>query len=249
MITGASLVRGREAVLAATSGHPYARLTTGGDGAVTGYLLNGTTVWTGPGPWGPVACALGDAEQAATVFAALADAGSLGGASWLHLPRASTTMLAALAAQLPFEHHDQWEFRWTSNPPPAEPGEERVIRLTNADHSEIVALIEEAFPDTTTRPGDPRIVRWFGIRAGERLVACGADRSNGGVGFLAGLTVATDLRGRGLGAALTAAMTRRLLADHDEVALGVITDNQSAVRLYERLGFTKTLARTSVRLG
>ncbi|HEX5596324.1 MAG TPA: GNAT family N-acetyltransferase [Micromonosporaceae bacterium] len=249
MINETTLIRGRAAVLAATSGHPYARLTTGGDGPVTGYLLNGTTIWTGPGPWGPIACALGDAERAATVFAALADTGDLGGASWLHLPRASMTALAALAAQLPVEYHDQWEFRWTSNPPPPQPGEEQVIQLTDADHSEIAALIEEAFPDTTTRPGDPRIVRWFGLRAGERLVACGADRSKGGVGFLAGLTVATDLRGRGLGAALTAAMTRRLLTDHAEVALGVITDNQSAVRLYERLGFTSTLTRTSVRLG
>lgn len=80
-------------------------------------------------------------------------------------------------------------------------------------------------------------------------MACGADRSQSDVGFLAGLTVAPDQRGRGLGAALTAGMTRALLARHDTVALGVYTDNVGAARLYRRLGFTNTLPLSSVRLG
>ncbi|MGC4770910.1 GNAT family N-acetyltransferase [Micromonospora sp. DT44] len=66
---------------------------------------------------------------------------------------------------------------------------------------------------------------------------------------MAGLTVAPDQRGRGLGAALTAGMTRALLSRHDTVALGVYPDNVGAVRLYRRLGFTGTLSRTSIRLG
>lgn len=141
MITGATLVSGREAVLAAVGHHPYARLTTGGDGQVTGYLLGGTTVWTGPGPWGPVACAVGDPERAAVVFAALASAGELGGATWLHLPRVP---VAALAPHLSVVRHDHWDFRWTSSPPPGQPDEDRVTQLTQADHDAINALIEEA---------------------------------------------------------------------------------------------------------
>ncbi|WP_231925469.1 GNAT family N-acetyltransferase [Micromonospora purpureochromogenes] len=86
------------------------------------------------------------------------------------------------------------------------------------------------------------------MRDGDRLVACGADRSRGDVGFLAGLTVAPDRRGRGLGAALTAGMARALAARYDHVALGVYTDNVGAIRLYRRLGFTGTLARSSVHL-
>lgn len=246
MITGATLVRGRDAILAAVGRHPYARLTTSRDGQVIGYLLGETTVWTGSGPWGPVACALGNAERAALVFAALDSAGELGGATWLHLPRVP---VAALAPHLSVVRHDHWDFRWTSSPPPRQPGEDRVTQLTHADHEAINALIEDAFPTTTTRPGDPRIGRWFGIRAGGRLVACGADRSRGGVGFLAGLTVATDMQGQGLGGALTAAMTRRLFADHDDVALGVMADHDRTIRLYERLGFTNSLARTSAALG
>ena len=54
--------------------------------------------------------------------------------------------------------------------------------------------------------------------------------------------------GQGLGAALTAAMTRVLLEEAEEVTLGVLTDNPRAIRLYERLGFTGSIPRTSVAL-
>ncbi len=89
---------------------------------------------------------------------------------------------------------------------------------------------------------------WWGIRDGGRLVACGADRGRGGVGLLAAITVARDRRGRGLGAALTAGMTRRLLGEYDVVALGVMTDNPAADRLYRGLGFTDSIPRTSLEL-
>ncbi|MDG4801578.1 GNAT family N-acetyltransferase [Micromonospora sp. WMMD980] len=79
--------------------------------------------------------------------------------------------------------------------------------------------------------------------------ACGADRSRGDIGFLAGLAVAPGHRGRGLGAALTAGMTRALFARYDHVALGVYPVNVGAIRLYRRLGFTGTAPRVTVRLG
>ena len=66
--------------------------------------------------------------------------------------------------------------------------------------------------------------------------------------FLAGLTVAPDQRGRGLGAGLTAGMSKALLARFDTVGLGVYPDNVGAVRLYRRLGFTNTHHVTSIRL-
>ena len=124
-----------------------------------------------------------------------------------------------------------------------------MVRLGVPDHPALAALIEDAFPTASSRPGDPAIVDWYGIHEGERLVACGADRSRSDVGFLAGLTVAPDRRGRGLGAALTAGMTRALLIRYDHVALGVYADNVGALRLYRRLGFTGALQRSSVWLG
>jgi ribosomal protein S18 acetylase RimI-like enzyme len=69
------------------------------------------------------------------------------------------------------------------------------------------------------------------------------------VGFLAGITVARACQGRGLGAALTAGMTRQLLRAYDVVALGVMSDNAPAIHLYRRLGFTSSLARSSLAIG
>ncbi|HEU4423731.1 MAG TPA: N-acetyltransferase [Pilimelia sp.] len=247
MIKHAALLAGRDAVLAATGHHPYVRLTTGGVGTVRGYVRDGVTAWTGPGPWGPVGCALGDADGAARLFAALAASGGLGGARWLHLPRATGSLLSR---HLPISHHDDWEFRWADQPPPRHPAEDRVVPLGPDDEPDVVALLDRAHASSTTRPGDPRVRAWYGIRASEgaRLLACGGDRSRGGVGFLAGLTVDGAAQGRGLGTALTAAMTRRLLSAYGCVALGVMADNRRAIGIYERLGFTAVIDRSSVSL-
>jgi hypothetical protein len=159
-----------------------------------------------------VACAIGDAELAAVLFAELDATQRLDWASWPHLPQVAGTVLAP---HLHVGQHDDWDFRWALTALPWQPGEYRVSRLTDADEGAITVLMISAFPASTTRPGDSRINQWYRIQAGKRLVACGADRSRGGVGFLAGITVARDTQGQGLGSALTAAMTRHLLTDHD----------------------------------
>ncbi|WP_446214530.1 GNAT family N-acetyltransferase [Micromonospora sp. IBSANI012] len=236
---------GCAALLAATDHHPYARHALWRGAEPRGWRRDGAVAWllaSGPGPAGG---AIGAPGPAVEVFTDLVAAGAVGAGQWLHLPRTSPE---ALAGRLTVARHDEWDFLWTTTAPPRQPEEDRVVRLGEADHPALSALIESSFPSTTSRPGDPRIVDWYGIRDGDRLVACGADRSRGDVGFLAGLTVAPDRRGRGLGAALTAGMTRALAARYDHVALGVYTDNVGAIRLYRRLGFTGTLARSSVHL-
>jgi ribosomal protein S18 acetylase RimI-like enzyme len=75
-----------------------------------------------------------------------------------------------------------------------------------------------------------------------------ADRSRGGTGFLAGIAVSRDHQGEGLGAAVTAAVTRRLFHGYAVVALGVMSDNIGAQHLYERLGFRQRIERTSILL-
>ncbi|MEU5788718.1 GNAT family N-acetyltransferase [Micromonospora purpureochromogenes] len=236
---------GRAALLAATDHHPYARHALWRGAEPRGWRRDGAVAWLLPSGPGPAGSAIGAPGPAVDVFADLAAAGAVGAGQWLHLPRTSPE---ALAGRLAVARHDEWDFLWTTTAPPRQPEEDRVVRLGEADHPALNALIEASFPSTTSRPGDPRIVDWYGIRDGDRLVACGADRSRGDVGFLAGLTVAPDRRGRGLGAALTAGMTRALAARHDHVALGVYTDNVGAIRLYRWLGFTGTLARSSVHL-
>jgi ribosomal protein S18 acetylase RimI-like enzyme len=236
---------GRAAVLAATADHPYTRLTTSG-GPVTGYRTGAAVAWLGPGPWGPLAAAVGDPDQAVQLLAGLIADGALTGVRWLHLPRVDGR---ALEPHLNPTAQDDWDFLWTLTPPAPLPGEERVVELDSRHDDALNGLLDDAHPSTTTRPGDQRIRRWYGIFQGGRLVACGADRSRGGVGFLAGLTVATAWQGRGLGGALTAAMTRQLFREYDVVALGVMCDNAPAIHLYRRLGFASRLARSSVSVG
>jgi len=141
---------------------------------------------------------------------------------------------------------DDWDFRWTSAAPPVRDGEERAAPIR--DDRAVEALLDAAFPETTSRPGDPRVRGWWGIRAGSRLVACAADRSRGGVGFLAAVAVDPAARGHGLGTALTAALTRHLIGEHGVCALGVMTHNIAAARLYESLGYASSLPRTSLGL-
>ncbi|WP_319463412.1 GNAT family N-acetyltransferase [Micromonospora sp. RTP1Z1] len=246
MITADQVLTGRDALLAATGHHPYARHALWRDHEARGWRRDGTVGWLLPPEQGPAGGAIGAPGPALDIFAGLVADGVLRPGQWLHLPRADR---GEVTARLTVARLDEWDFLWTTAAPPPQPEEERVVRLTEADHPALTELIEASFPTTTSRPGDPRIVDWYGIRDGDRLVACGADRSRGDIGFLAGLTVATDRRGRGLGAALTAGMTHALAARYGLVALGVYTDNVGAIRIYRRLGYTGSVARSSVHLG
>jgi ribosomal protein S18 acetylase RimI-like enzyme len=69
-----------------------------------------------------------------------------------------------------------------------------------------------------------------------------------GSAHLHGLGVRPGERGRGLGAALTAAAVRRLLADGgDWVSLGMWDDNDGARRIYQRLGLRTVHRLTTLR--
>ncbi|MBM6399407.1 GNAT family N-acetyltransferase [Phycicoccus sp. MQZ13P-5] len=129
---------------------------------------------------------------------------------------------------------------WTRTAPPAVPGEGRVVALHPADRAEATAFLEAHSPRTHGQPFARSGQLWLGVRDDDgSLLACGgSEPSEAGTPTLAGIAVATDRRRSGLGAAVTAALTRRGVEEAGACALGMFADNDSARRVYERLGFT-----------
>lgn len=237
------LALSRQTLLQQTDNHPYAALMAS-EPELTVYGRGDAFVWAAQGPFGPVTATFGGASEVLPLLADAQAAGVLAGPAWTHLPRASA---AAISEHIAATVQDDWDFLWTMGVPPFSRHEDRVELLTDADAAGIDAVLDDALPDSTTRPGDGRIRAWYGIRDGDRLVAVAADRSLGATGFLAGIAVAGGCQGQGLGAALTAAVTRLLLHEYAAVALGVLADNAVALRLYERLGYRHRIQLTSVR--
>jgi ribosomal protein S18 acetylase RimI-like enzyme len=237
-------VLSRRDLLERTGNHPYVTMMAA-DSAATVWQRGEAYVWLADGPWGPVIASLGSADDVLPLLADLRAAGSLAWTTWTHLPRVSAT---AIAEYVTATMQDDWDFLWTRTAPLGIPQEGRVERLGDRDAEAISAVLADAMPDSSTRPGDSRVRGWYGIREGDDLVAVAADRSRNDTGFLAAIAVRRTHQGRGFGAAVTSALTRSLLDEYAAVALGVMWDNSSAQRLYERLGYTNRIERTSVRL-
>jgi ribosomal protein S18 acetylase RimI-like enzyme len=155
-----------------------------------------------------------------------------------------------------------WEWMVTGTPPVAVAAEAHVVELDpRADAAAIRACLAEANPSTDADPvGDGE--RWWGVVASSGAVRTDAARLGGVIGaspragcrggrgsaHLHGLGVRPGERGRGLGAALTAAAVRALLADGaDWVSLGMWDDNDGARRIYHRLGLRTVHRLTTLR--
>ncbi|HVM26827.1 MAG TPA: GNAT family N-acetyltransferase, partial [Mycobacteriales bacterium] len=164
----------------------------------------------------------------------------------LTVPRGTTALVPAWVG---VEGATDWDFRWRSAPPPAQPGEERVVEVD--DERAVAALLSAASPRASALPGDAAVRRWWGVPGdGGELLACIGDTSAAtGVGHLSSVAVAGSARRRGLGSAVTAAATRALLARGcDVVTLGLYADNAVGRALYDRLGFADDHRFTSGRL-
>lgn len=167
---------------------------------------------------GPLRASLGAPDL--TVPAAAADVA--GGAAGLGLDPARTF---------------GWAWRHTTRPLPRVPGEERVVWDPPAD--DVARLLDEASPHAFVRPGSPWVRRWAGLRGEDgSLLVCGAVTEHApGVPHLAAIATHPAARGRGLGGALTAGMTRALLRRHAAVSLALWASNEAARRTYARIGF------------
>ncbi|HSP59420.1 MAG TPA: GNAT family N-acetyltransferase [Ornithinimicrobium sp.] len=144
-----------------------------------------------------------------------------------------------------------WDWMWSTSSPPADSRESELEVLDDGrDAEELSSFARVHNPRVWTEIGTGRVVRWVGRRdaAGRLTAVGGAEREAGGVPHLAGIVTATDLRGRGWGTVVTAALTRWALQEHGVCTLGVFADNRTALRVYRRLGYRTARAWHSRRL-
>ena len=238
----------RAALLAASGSDPFVRFELPVDGPPRAWALPGAWAFLRPRPPGLEGRTL-------TVLGEPAAVGALA-AGVLPLLRAQDAVgwvTQTRGAPLPAGAGggDDWDWSWTEVPPPPQPGEDDVQALPPAAAPEVLDLLRRASPRSSAAPGEPGVLAWVGVRDGSgRLVACAAHTENvPGVPHLASVATDPAVRGRGLGAAVTAALTRRLLAaGAPAVTLGMYADNDVARRLYGRLGFVRAHALSSRRL-
>jgi GNAT superfamily N-acetyltransferase len=133
-------------------------------------------------------------------------------------------------------------FGWmdTTGPVPAPvraPGASRW--LTEAEITEVSALLEAEHPGSWAQPGYSGVRRWAGLRDPDGVLqAVAADAwSVPEIGFIAGVATRARARGRGLGTTLCAFLTDELIKGRDRVALLVDDTNVAAIRTYEKLGY------------
>ena len=165
------------------------------------------------------------------------------GADGISLPRAAEGV-GGLLADVP----GRWEFMATTAPPP--PPAVDPEELGAGCREELVGFLERHNARTDGRPFARPGQRWVGVRDGDgRLLGTGCcEPEESGAPVLTGITVAAEARGRGLGRAITAELTRGAVAEHGWSTLGMYSDNDVARGLYHSLGYTTHAVWSSGRL-
>ena len=208
---------------------------------VQGWADGGAVAWLGIDAYEgtPYLSALGEPPAVAALIAELLP--ELPPRQRVTLPRGTPVHLPAWMS---IDGTD-WDFRWLDAPPPPQIGEDAVEEV--AEDEAVAALLAASSPTASALPGDPGVQRWVGVRDSGVLVACAADTSAAtGIGHLSSIAVHPSARGRGLGKAVTAALTRRFFAEGcDLVTLGMYADNAYGRAMYDALGFADTHPFTS----
>jgi ribosomal protein S18 acetylase RimI-like enzyme len=226
-------------------GNPLIALEGSADGARAAWSVPGGFAFAGPTYGGPGwwLTADGDAGTVrALVDAALADfEDELAG---LSVPRGVPIDQWDVVAG----EHGEWDLMRADAPPPVQPHEERVATLT--DLTALQEFLDEVSPTHSVRAADPDVQEWGGVVEDGALLAVGAlVRRPSGAAYLGSIATSEPARGRGLGGAVTARLTRRAFAAGAPwCILAHYHPNEPARRIYLRLGFRTTHQCTSAEL-
>ena len=127
-------------------------------------------------------------------------------------------------------------------------GEAAIHALGAAEAAAMVGLTDAAFPGFFRRE-TYRLGRYFGIYAGETLVAMAGERmALPGAIEISAVCTHPEHRGHGYAARLVRHVMRVHQAEGTQSFLHVSGSNESAIVLYERLGFTKLRSITLHKL-
>jgi GNAT superfamily N-acetyltransferase len=173
---------------------------------------------------------------AAAVHALVGEVAGSVGAQGITVPFGT---LPRLRPELRVGPGDDWDWMWADATTIGHVDDDRVQRLGDDALGDVTDLLAVASPRHSSEPGDSDVRAWYGMRVGGDLVACAAHtESVPGVPHLASIATHPRRRGQGLGTALTATVTTRLLdAGAPVVTLGMYADNDVARRLYVRIGY------------
>lgn len=181
----------------------------------------------------------------------LVAAQDVGHARWMSVPRGSRPR-ADVLARLDLVPFSTWDWLSTDAAPPGVAGESSVVRLDpQADADRIRTCLHSANPETSADPTAPDELGWWGVEVDRALGGVVGVSARRGVRddaswHVHGLGVLPTLRGSGMGTALTAAATRAgVLAGASWVSLGMYAQNDTARRIYRRLGFRTDAELTS----
>ena len=113
------------------------------------------------------------------------------------------------------------------------------VELGAADAPEMLALAELTKPGPFLL-GTPKLGGFVGIRREGRLAAMAGERIKpSGYTEISGVCTHPDFRGQGFAGTLSSTVARRILQRGETPFLHVISNNTSATKLYEKLGFEK----------
>lgn len=116
----------------------------------------------------------------------------------------------------------------------------QVIRLTENDLEEMLAIYEESYPGNWFNERMLQTKQYFGLRLNNRLVSIAGVHvysEQYRVAALGNIVTHPHYRGKGFGKAVTARLCQSLSELVDNIGLNVKADNAAAITLYEKLGF------------